>query len=236
MRERSRSENLMPFETYLNLIQQLDDMVVGFENHPDLRTREQVVTLLEGVDALHREGLRRLVAALRAAGAGAQVDRATADPVVKTLLGLYDLADLGLPDERPPTLTPGTSFIPLESIPTSRKPRADWVEISQLADLPPGATRAAEVDEIRVLLANVGGDVFAYRNACAGTELPLDSGQLIGVELICPWHGCRYDARTGLRRDGGEGRLDVYPVAVRGMSIQLARQQPSGDPTAVRDR
>jgi hypothetical protein len=52
---------MMPYETYMNLLRQLDDLVTTFEHHPDPTTQEQVAALLSGLDMLHREGLRRLV-------------------------------------------------------------------------------------------------------------------------------------------------------------------------------
>lgn len=106
----------MPYESYVNLIQQIDDLVSIFEHHPDPVTREQAVALLSGLDLLHREGLRRLVGALRDAGADALMEQAAADPVVETLLGLYDLVDLQLPDATPSEPAAPSGFIPLESL------------------------------------------------------------------------------------------------------------------------
>lgn len=107
---------MLSYETYLNLIRHLDDLVAAFEQHPDAATREQAGALLSGLDALHREGLTRLIGALREAGAGTLVDQAAADPVVATLLGLYDLGDLDLPAEA----SPPAAFIPLDNL--RRKP------------------------------------------------------------------------------------------------------------------
>jgi hypothetical protein len=109
MRPLSRLE----YDTYLRLIDQLDELIAAFEQHPDFTTREQAITLLSGLDALHREGLGRLVERLRAAGAGEMLDHALSDPVVKTLLGLYDLAELDLPAEAPPR---SVGFVPIESV------------------------------------------------------------------------------------------------------------------------
>jgi nitrite reductase/ring-hydroxylating ferredoxin subunit len=39
--------------------------------------------------------------------------------------------------------------------------------------------------------------------------------------LTCPWHGCRYDARTGKRQDN-EGTLPVMPVAMQDGQIKVA--------------
>ncbi len=240
---------MMPYETYLSLIRQLDDLVAVFEHHPDPATQEQVTALLSGLDLLHREGLGRLVGALRDAGADALLDQATADPVVKTLLGLYDLAELDIAEEAPAQPTPfipveqltvsrkpnaapskPTAFVPLERLTVGRKPKATWIEVARTEDLPPGSMRAVEVDEIRALLVNVDGEIYAYRNVCPGSEVPLESARLEGTELVCPEDGSRYDARTGHPRQGGKGRLEVFPVAVRGTSIQLARQnRPEGN-------
>ena len=126
---------MMSYETYVNLIRQLDELVAVFEEHPDPATREQAVALLSGLDALHREGLGRLVSALREAGAQELLSRAVADPVVKVLLGLYDLVDLGLPEEPQPGGMPQSVFLPLERFTVSRSPRADWVESARVEDL-----------------------------------------------------------------------------------------------------
>jgi hypothetical protein len=109
MRPLSRLE----YDSYLRLIDQLDDLIAAFEQHPDITTRERAITLLGGLDTLHREGLGRLVERLRSAGAGEMLDHAASDPVVKTLLGLYDLAELDLPEDAPPA---NVAFVPIEAL------------------------------------------------------------------------------------------------------------------------
>jgi 3-phenylpropionate/trans-cinnamate dioxygenase ferredoxin component len=91
---------------------------------------------------------------------------------------------------------------------------------------PPGAgeVSAKVLDEIPVLLANLGGEVFAFRNGCALDGLPLEGSRLTdeGV-LVCPWHNCAYDARTGKRVDDpAEPALAVIPVAMRDGAVQVA--------------
>lgn len=70
--------------------QRLDSLVQLFEQHPDETVRERVLELLGLVDALHREGLGRVVAALPPANYQALLN----DPEAHTLLSLYDLAPL----------------------------------------------------------------------------------------------------------------------------------------------
>jgi nitrite reductase/ring-hydroxylating ferredoxin subunit len=76
-----------------------------------------------------------------------------------------------------------------------------------------------------VLLARVGDEVFALRNACGESPLPLDFSALDGTELRCSWHGCRYDVRTGRRLDrpdaAREEHLQVIPARVRDGVVEV---------------
>jgi nitrite reductase/ring-hydroxylating ferredoxin subunit len=231
---RPASKPGLAYDTYVGLIQQIDSLVTALEHHPDEATREQVLNLLRGLDTLHREGLVRLVGLLRAVGADAVLEQALGDPVVRTLLGLYDLAELDVPPADGPAYASSGGFVSMESVlattPAGGLRQPVWVEIAQVGQIPPGGLLARALDDLRLLLARVEGDIYAFSNACVGTDLPLEMGHLRGHELICPWHGCLYDARSGRRLDGGPGRLQVYPVAIRGGSIQLAQM-----PRAARD-
>lgn len=89
-------------------------------------------------------------------------------------------------------------------------------------DLAVGRMKGVEVEGQPILLANIGGTVHAVANRCGDGPLPLEFGRLEGGELLCSWHGCRYDLRSGKRLDGGEERLAVYPVAVEGGEIRVA--------------
>jgi len=88
----------------------------------------------------------------------------------------------------------------------------------------PGELRCIEGDGVSVLLANVAGEVYAFRNGCPVDGLPLESGRLTrdGV-LVCPWHNCAYDARSGKRIDEPtEAGLPVVPVAIEDGSVRVA--------------
>lgn len=113
---------MFSYESYINLIQQLDELVALFEQHPDPITRERVTSLLSGLDLLHREGLKRLVDALCQAGAEVALHQAAEDPVVEILFGLYDLVELDLPQDPP---VPASGFVPLEEITVNRSPASD---------------------------------------------------------------------------------------------------------------
>lgn len=105
----------------------------------------------------------------------------------------------------------GPQLIQLEGVEELRRPRFAAVGDSMPE---PGAMRAAEVEGISVLLLNLEGEVYALRNACPVDGRPLDGGRLSedGV-IVCPWHNCAYDARSGSRLDGAGDGVAVIPVA-----------------------
>jgi nitrite reductase/ring-hydroxylating ferredoxin subunit len=69
--------------------------------------------------------------------------------------------------------------------------------------------------------------VYALRNQCGDSPLPLDSGTFEGSEVRCPWHSCRYDVRSGRRLDA-DGRVQVLPVRVNAGRIEVAADVASG--------
>ena len=114
-------------------------------------------------------------------------------------------------------------FLPLESLRRAQRPV--YQAILNADDLADGQTRSAIIAETNVLVARVGGEFFAVRNACGESPLPLDYSVLVGTELTCSWHGCRYDIRTGHRLDrpnaGHDDHLRVLPVRVRDGVVEI---------------
>jgi|SRR5579863_5266168 len=129
-----------------------------------------------------------------------------------------------LKTHEPAEVPPPGRFIPLQQVgPVVRTiKRPVFTPVLALESYESGALKGVEVEGIRILLAYLDGEIYAYRNACPGSVLPLEVGKLEGNTLICPWHNCRYDIRTGKRLDGGSGRLQVIPAAIRDGMIQLA--------------
>ena len=110
---------------------------------------------------------------------------------------------------------------PLLEIQRLRRPV--FVETIQAAEVEPDSLRAIDVDGVRVLLANVAGDLYAFRDACALDGLPLEGGRLAETVIVCPWHNCAYDARTGKRVDDPDAPgLRVVPIALDEGTVRVA--------------
>ena len=282
---RPTSSGLPP--EFQHLLEWLGTGVERMEGIEDERTRNEVLALLEGIDVLHRQSLGRLLELVTNLGGSGLVERVSQDPVVRTLLEMYDLPEadertqvedalesvypyfrshggklevLGVEEGRvrvrlsgscegcPGTATtlkrvveealregfPGFKELVAEQPPVEaqhaaplqlgRKPlrRPRWVSVGPLEELEPGEMRALRPEGTSLLLVRLDGEVYACRNGCPpGSALALHLGRLEGSTLVCPWHGCRYDVRTGKRQDA-EGKLAVLPVAVQDGEIKVA--------------
>ena len=102
--------------------------------------------------------------------------------------------------------------------------RPVFTDVGAASELQPGQKKAVEVDGTPILVLNVEGEIHAFKNVCATDgRSELDGARLADTVLVCPWHNCAYDARSGKRVDGEDAPgLAVVPIAVRDGSLQVA--------------
>ena len=73
----------------------------------------------------------------------------------------------------------------------------DYVKVGHVDDFPAGKIKKVRVAGEDVLVANVGGKIYGIGGKCTHRGGPLDEGELEETEVICPWHGGRFDLATG---------------------------------------
>ena len=99
----------------------------------------------------------------------------------------------------------------------------EFVNVSSAKDISLSQMRAVDVNGEKVCLANVEGKYFALGNVCTHLGGPLSEGKLEGYEVQCPWHGSRFDIRTGIvakppaarSEPTYEIKLENYDILVR---------------------
>ncbi len=66
-----------------------------------------------------------------------------------------------------------------------------------------------------------GSEVFVVDNVCRHVGSPLDDGFVENGCVTCPWHGWRYDLRTGdhLTMFGRHAGLRTYKVLIEGDQV-----------------
>jgi nitrite reductase/ring-hydroxylating ferredoxin subunit len=73
----------------------------------------------------------------------------------------------------------------------------EFVKAASTNEIAPGQARLVNIKGKEIALFNIEGIFFALQNACPHEEGPLFEGEIEGHEVTCPWHGARFDVRTG---------------------------------------
>ena len=91
-----------------------------------------------------------------------------------------------------------------------------WVRVANDGDCPRGKLKFVMADGMPVVLANVEGSICALRDRCSHEDFPLSDGELDGDEIVCIYHGARFDACTGARKSLPAVRpVQSFPVEIR---------------------
>jgi Fe-S cluster biogenesis protein NfuA/nitrite reductase/ring-hydroxylating ferredoxin subunit len=97
-------------------------------------------------------------------------------------------------------------------------PVSGWQALEGFVPPAPGIVTTAS----SLLIANVAGDLLAYRNRCAACSSALDHGDLSGGTLICP--ACRrgFDLPRAGRSDEEGLQLSPVPLLRDGDTVRVA--------------
>lgn len=98
----------------------------------------------------------------------------------------------------------------------------EFTKVAAETDVPQGQLRRVMVDGQPVLLANVGGTVYATQAACTHDEGPLDEGELEDDCIRCPWHFSLFSLKTGevIESPAADG-IATYEVQVEDGQILI---------------
>lgn len=99
--------------------------------------------------------------------------------------------------------------------------RSLYITVAQVDEIPPGTCRTVEVDGLFLALCNVNGRFRAVDNTCPHAGGPLGEGTLDGEVLECPWHGWRFNVRTGQRPENPVISVACVEVRVLGTNVQV---------------
>ncbi len=81
----------------------------------------------------------------------------------------------------------------MEPIPVQKR----RVKVGNVGELSEGHGREVTVEGRKLALFKANGGFFAIANLCLHRGGPLSEGELNDYKVTCPWHGWKYDVRTG---------------------------------------
>jgi len=99
---------------------------------------------------------------------------------------------------------------------------SEWVKVAVEGECPVGILKGVMAGSVPVVLANVEGSICALRDQCSHEDYPLSDGELEGSEIVCLYHGARFDACSGARKTLPAIRpVQSYPVEIRDGEIYV---------------
>ena len=99
---------------------------------------------------------------------------------------------------------------------------ANWIQVTAATECPVGQLKGATAGSTEIVLANFEGTIYALADECSHQEFPLSDGELEGDEILCIYHGARFDCKTG-KNIGLPATQPVksFPVEVRAGQIYV---------------
>jgi nitrite reductase (NADH) small subunit len=98
----------------------------------------------------------------------------------------------------------------------------DFISVAKVTDIPPGQGRTVQVAGKDIAVFNVDGTFYAIDNTCLHRGGPLGEGELNGNVVTCPWHGWRYDVKTGVSLINPAVKVNCYPTKIEGENLHVA--------------
>ena len=91
---------------------------------------------------------------------------------------------------------------------------------SEFQDLEAGKLVDAGGQSIAIF--DLGGNYYAIENTCPHRGGPLAEGEMNEEEVICPWHGARFNIKTGavVAPPASQG-VKSFPVRVTGDDVEV---------------
>jgi nitrite reductase/ring-hydroxylating ferredoxin subunit len=101
----------------------------------------------------------------------------------------------------------------------------NFIKVAATNEIQPSQMKEVEVAGQKVCVINVDGKFYAIDNVCTHEGGPLAEGTLEGYEVECPWHGSRFDVRTGeVINPPAETPQPLYEVKVEDNNILVRKK------------
>ena len=101
-----------------------------------------------------------------------------------------------------------------------------YIKVADISALPDGETMEAKVDGHPYAVCNARGALHCLDGECPCTGGPLSQGAIRHDLLVCPWHGWRFDYKTGVCAYDDSIKVARFPVKVEDGAILVDVSRP----------
>jgi nitrite reductase (NADH) small subunit len=96
-----------------------------------------------------------------------------------------------------------------------------FIDVAAVGDVPIGRVKAFVAGGRTIALCHTADGFFATDNTCPHRGGPLAEGDLMGNEIVCPWHLWGFDVATGLCAGNPEISITTHQVRVDGERVMV---------------
>ena len=98
----------------------------------------------------------------------------------------------------------------------------DFIKIASESELPARNEAKEFACEGKTLcVANVDGEFYAMDNECLHRGGPLGQGTIEDGKVVCPWHGWRWDPKTGLAEHSAAAKVAVRELRMESGDVMV---------------
>lgn len=74
---------------------------------------------------------------------------------------------------------------------------SDFQKVASVSDIDDGEMKSFIVENEVVVVCNVDGNYYAFKDECSHQTLPLSDGDILGDVVTCCYHGAEFNVKTG---------------------------------------
>ena len=97
----------------------------------------------------------------------------------------------------------------------------EYIRVIGTEEVLPGTGQVVEIQGHTIAIFNVDGTFYATDNTCAHRGGPLGEGELEGDVVTCPWHGWKYNIKTGISLTTPSASVKTYQVKGEGIDVTI---------------
>ncbi len=198
-------------QEYHEIAQSVQTLIEEGEKLDHAYSKELLFAILQHLDQLHREALGRLMRMIESNYPKLQ-EEMESDFAVQGLFALYDLMVDGLISRKEGPIDVNAMLHENNILTKIRMPV--WIPACNINDVQPGVPLVKEFEGIKILLCRVNDELFAVENKCLDSVLTMEFGKVEEYNLICPWHACKYDLRTGELAGRPGKKIKTFPIQI----------------------
>lgn len=109
----------------------------------------------------------------------------------------------------------------------------DFIDIGSIDEIPLGRPATRIVEGRKIAVCRTSSGIHALDNTCPHRGGPLGEGDLIGEELICPWHLWSFDVKTGRCPGSTDVGVAAHDVKIEGRRVLVRLVPPRPLPELI---